>query len=199
MSNITTPSTSATSGDSYSTSDIDTSTQSIVKQPSTSEQNGIGALGINGSSIIFQIINFIILYVILSKFLFKPIAKILEQRRQTIEGGLIKAHEIDVEKESWENKHRALIENAKKESYALITDAKKIIYEQKQKIIRETKSEQEILRRFFSKKNLTNLRTCKSRYTPPRTTENKRRQTFLQPLKILIYDFHKYAQKNTFN
>lgn len=119
--------------------------QSSVEQASTPENSGIGALGINGSTILFQIINFIILYLLLSKFLFKPVAKILGQRREIIEGSLIKAHEIDVEKESWEKKQTELLARATKESQTIIADAKKSADEHKQKIALETKKEQEAI------------------------------------------------------
>lgn len=120
------------------------STQSTTKE-SSAEQSGIGALGINGTTLIFQIINFIILYIILSKFLFKPVAKLLGQRRETIEGSLITAHEIEVEKESWQTKKRELTERAIKESQAIIAEAKKTATENKQKIAHETKKEQEAI------------------------------------------------------
>jgi len=124
----------------------DTSSAQLISELSTSpEQSGIGALGINGTTLVFQILNFIILYLLLSKFLFKPVVKILGQRREIIEGSLIKAHEIDSEKESWEKKHRDLLDRATKESQEIIALSKKTALENKQKIAQETKIEQEAI------------------------------------------------------
>lgn len=115
----------------------------LTTEQTSSGQSGIGALGLNGTTLIFQILNFIILYIILSKFLFKPVAQILGKRREFIEGSLIKAHEIEVEKESWEKKQRELLDHATKQSHTIIADAKKAAVEYKQKIAQETKKEQE--------------------------------------------------------
>src|SRR5437870_10658982 len=42
---------------------------------------------------IAQIVNFVIIYLILKKFLYKPVLKLLKDRKQTIAGGLKQAEE----------------------------------------------------------------------------------------------------------
>lgn len=46
------------------------------------------ALGIDLKILIAQIINFLILFILLSKFLYKPITKMLDDRKQKIEQGI---------------------------------------------------------------------------------------------------------------
>ena len=46
------------------------------------------SLGIDWKMLVAQVVNFIILLLILRKFLFGPIVKLLDDRRKTIEKGL---------------------------------------------------------------------------------------------------------------
>ncbi|MCW5860342.1 MAG: hypothetical protein KIS63_18770, partial [Caldilineales bacterium] len=48
-------------------------------------------LGINGPFLLAQIINFVVLFLLLRRFLFPPLVKMLDQRRQRIAEGLAAA------------------------------------------------------------------------------------------------------------
>lgn len=61
-----------------------------------------------------QIVNFLILLFILKKFLYKPVLKVLEERKKRIEGSLKNAEEIE----------RRLIEIASKEAEAILRSAR---------------------------------------------------------------------------
>ena len=52
------------------------------------------ALGINQGLLIAQIINFIIIMFVLSRFVFPPVARMLEQRRQRIQDSLAEAERV---------------------------------------------------------------------------------------------------------
>ncbi len=43
---------------------------------------GIAALGIDGWAILFQLVNFAILFWVLQRFAFRPLLKILQERQQ---------------------------------------------------------------------------------------------------------------------
>ncbi|GIW66891.1 MAG: ATP synthase subunit b [Candidatus Parcubacteria bacterium] len=53
------------------------------------------ALGIDYKILIFQIINFTLIFLIIYHFFSKPISKILEERKQKIEAGLKKSEEAE--------------------------------------------------------------------------------------------------------
>lgn len=52
------------------------------------ESSGIGALGIDGKAFIIQLITFVLAFLILKRYAFKPILKVLNERRTTIESGV---------------------------------------------------------------------------------------------------------------
>lgn len=85
---------------------------------------GIAALGINWTGLIFQFINFGILFVVLKKYAFPAILRLLENRRQQIEMGLREAAEAKKAKEQAEVERRQVLENARKEAEAVIESAR---------------------------------------------------------------------------
>ena len=50
--------------------------------------SGIGALGIDGKAFIIQLVTFILAYLVLQRYAFKPILKVMRDRRDTIEAGV---------------------------------------------------------------------------------------------------------------
>jgi len=50
--------------------------------------SGLGALGVSGSAFIIQLITFVLAYLVLRKWAFGPILKILRERRETIDKGV---------------------------------------------------------------------------------------------------------------
>src|SRR5262249_1884036 len=60
--------------------------------------SGIGALGIDSKALIIQVVTFILAFWVLEHFAFKPIVKMLEQRRQTIEKGVKLGEDMQREK-----------------------------------------------------------------------------------------------------
>ena len=50
--------------------------------------SGIGALGINGGAFVVQLLTFLVAFLVLRRFAFKPILKVLRDRREVIESGV---------------------------------------------------------------------------------------------------------------
>jgi F-type H+-transporting ATPase subunit b len=50
--------------------------------------SGLGALGVDGKAFIIQLITFVLAFLVLRRFAFKPILKVLNERRETIESGV---------------------------------------------------------------------------------------------------------------
>ena len=74
--------------------------------------------GVNPILLLAQVVNFLILLFILKKFLYKPILKVLEERKSRIEGSLKNAEEIErrlaeTEEQSEKILARALAEGQK--------------------------------------------------------------------------------------
>lgn len=55
----------------------------------------IGQLGVDWRSLVGQAVNFLLLLIVLRLFVYKPVLKILHDRKTKIEEGLIKAEEAD--------------------------------------------------------------------------------------------------------
>lgn len=71
-----------------------------------------------------QIINFLIVFIILKKFLYKPILTTLKNREATIKKGLEEAKEARLLLEQAEEKEKKLLQKAQAESKKLIDEAR---------------------------------------------------------------------------
>lgn len=124
-------------------------------------------LGINGKLLIAQIINFLVLLFVLYKFAYGPVLNMLDKRAKKIEKGLKDAEEAKRKLDEIENSEKEILNKAKKEAQAIIkkseeaalrsakeieisakdqseriiTEAKKQIDHEKDKVIKEAKSE----------------------------------------------------------
>ena len=82
-------------------------------------------LGLSLWQFIFTIVNFVILVLLLKIFLFKPITKMLDDRKAAIDEALDAADQARLEVESTETKIRDQIAAARAEADDIIADAKK--------------------------------------------------------------------------
>jgi F-type H+-transporting ATPase subunit b len=60
--------------------------------------SGLGALGVDGQAFVIQLITFVLAYLVLRRYAFGPILKILRERRETIEGGVKLGEQMKKEK-----------------------------------------------------------------------------------------------------
>jgi len=95
-----------------------------------------GALGLSLSSFIIQLITFILVLLLLKKFAFKPIIRILDKRHQVIEDGVKLGEEMEKQREHLkeeelkiiaEARHQAdrIIETGHKEAREIVREAEK--------------------------------------------------------------------------
>lgn len=87
---------------------------------SAAESGGIAALGISLPGLIAQLVNFGILLLVLRLFLFKPIMKVMDDRRQKIEEGLQASAKAAQAAESSQEESRRAMEQARAEGRDLI-------------------------------------------------------------------------------
>jgi F-type H+-transporting ATPase subunit b len=97
----------------------------------------IGTFHINFQAIIFQMINFTIVFVILYFVALKPILKILDSRSEKIKKGLEDSNRYSFLVKESEEVYKNELERARKDAFVLIQEAKKEAEIQKESIIIE--------------------------------------------------------------
>lgn len=86
-------------------------------------QSGIGALGFSGTDFIIQLITFLLAYLILKRWAFSPIIKVMRERRETISKGVSLGEQLEKEKEELEVKVEELIAKARSDADQIISSA----------------------------------------------------------------------------
>lgn len=81
--------------------------------------------GVQPTLLIAQVVNFTIILLILRKFLFGPITKVLDQRKQKIAESLKNAQEIEEKLAQTEAKTAQILEGARSTAQSIIDEAKK--------------------------------------------------------------------------
>lgn len=91
-----------------------------------SEQaGGLGALGLNVQSFVFQLFTFVIVLLVLRKFVYGRLVETLEARRQAVEDSLDKATAAAKELEQTEAKVSEMIDKARSEAQDIVALAHK--------------------------------------------------------------------------
>jgi F-type H+-transporting ATPase subunit b len=87
--------------------------------------DALSSLGINGPFLIAQIVNFFVLLFLLQRFLFKPVVKMLESRKQRIAEGLQAAEVARREAEAERAQLQAQMDVERREAMERIASASK--------------------------------------------------------------------------
>ena len=102
-----------------------------------------GGLSIDLFWIILSSGNFIILLVLLYLFAFKPLNKVLDERRERIEQGLRDAEEARQQREKAAEEHRRELNEARREAGDIIARAQKVADESAAQLVATARSESE--------------------------------------------------------
>ena len=97
------------------------------------ETSGVAGLGINLSSLVFQLITFAIVFFVLKKFAFAPITRMLEERRKVIDDGVKMGQKLDLERQKFEKEIADTTRTARLEADKIIAGGHK----EAREIIRE--------------------------------------------------------------
>lgn len=81
------------------------------------------ALGISGQAFVIQLITFLIAFLVLRQWAFKPILKVLDERRQRIEDGLRLGDQMEAEKVKLEARVQQEIHKARTQADKIIAEA----------------------------------------------------------------------------
>lgn len=100
-------------------------------------------LGIELPLLLTQIVNFTIMLIILTKLLYKPILKSLNDRRKKIEEGLAFIEKAKKEEEKLASRKQEIVKEARDEAKVIFENAKKEAKKMKEEMILEGKKEVE--------------------------------------------------------
>ncbi len=82
--------------------------------------SGLAALGLDGKAFVIQLITFLLVYLVLKKFVFDRVVDLLEKRRTTIEEGVTLTTEMQAEKEKLEQDIAQAHKDVRKQADELI-------------------------------------------------------------------------------
>jgi F-type H+-transporting ATPase subunit b len=85
--------------------------------------SGIGALGVSGQALLIQLVTFLLAYIVLRRYAFKPILKVLQNRRELIETGVRLGEQMQKEKAELDQKVIAALQDARRQADGIIADA----------------------------------------------------------------------------
>lgn len=85
----------------------------------------INEFGINGPSLVAQIISFCIVAFLLWKFAFKPVLATLDERQKKIESGVAYAEQMKKELEASQQKQEAILREAQAKAQQIVADTQK--------------------------------------------------------------------------
>ena len=113
----------------------------------TQEEGGEAAgLTINLFWVLISAINFIVLFVIVWSFAFKPLSRTLESRKAAIEQGLADAEQARRDRESAEAERTATLAEARREANDILARAQKVAQETRDADIAATREELDRMR-----------------------------------------------------
>ncbi len=102
-------------------------------------------LGIQPTQLMAQIVNFTIIMVVLSRFLYKPILSMLERRKKEIEEGLKLTQKMREEEEKFNSKKQKLLETTRKEAQEILEEARKQAKEEEKELVAGAHKEAELI------------------------------------------------------
>ena len=98
-------------------------------------------LNINFWNIAITIVNLLVLYALMRKFLVKPVRAIMEEREQRIESQLMDASQKQEQAHNLKMEYEDKLEQAGVEASAIIQKAREIARQEQEQMIQETKDE----------------------------------------------------------
>ncbi len=98
-------------------------------------------LNINGWDILWTVINLLIFYILLRRFLFKPVLGMMERREQMIKDDLDKAKKASEEAEQMKAEYETKLQEAQAEAVKIATTAKQRADRESAEIVEDARAE----------------------------------------------------------
>ena len=99
------------------------------------------SLHIEWPLLVAQIVNFLILMAVLGRFVYKPLIRLLEQRREIIARSMEKSQQLDVQFREAQERRAKELAATRREAQGIIEQAKNVAEDERQKIQEHTKKE----------------------------------------------------------
>ncbi|HSH31969.1 MAG TPA: F0F1 ATP synthase subunit B [Candidatus Saccharimonadales bacterium] len=96
-------------------------TETAEQAAEAATSGGLGAIGLDWRSLVFQLINFALLFWLLKKVAYKPILRVLDDRRQRIDESLAQARQIEQTSRQTAAAQAALLQQARQEADAILS------------------------------------------------------------------------------
>ncbi len=106
----------------------------------------LGAAGINGGDILFQLVMFLILLALLQKFAFGPVMGIMKKREEHIAGEIDEAEKQNEEAKKLVEEQREILKQSRQEVQVMMENARKSAEDKKEEIIVAAREESERLK-----------------------------------------------------
>lgn len=107
----------------------------------TKAAGGIGALGLNLKIFIAQLLNFAVVLLVLWKWAYKPIVKILEERQEKIQRSMKQAQDVEKRVQELEQERTQVITAAKSEAAKVLEEARAVAEDRKKELLGKAKQE----------------------------------------------------------
>lgn len=102
---------------------------------------GLGTLGINLKIFLAQLLNFAIVLLVLWKWAYKPIVKLLEERQEKIERSVKQADAVEKRVVELESEQKEVIATAKSEGAKILDEARLSAEDRKKELLAKAKEE----------------------------------------------------------
>lgn len=109
----------------------------LLAEAATEAESPLAALGVDMKSLIFQLITFTLVFLLLKKFAFKPITKMLTKRRKVIEDGIKLGEKMEKEEARLNERAEEVIRDARNEADVIVANAQK----EAREIVREAEKD----------------------------------------------------------
>lgn len=107
----------------------------------TEATGGLGTLGINLKIFLAQLLNFGIVLLVLWKWAYKPIVKLLEERQEKIEHSVKQADAIEKRVHELESEQKEVIATAKSEAAKILDEARVWADDRKKELLAKAKEQ----------------------------------------------------------
>ncbi|MCW1907746.1 MAG: F0F1 ATP synthase subunit B [Candidatus Saccharibacteria bacterium] len=97
----------------------------FAAEEAAASDSPLAALGVDARSLIFQLLTFVLVFLVLQRFAFKPISRLLAERRKTIDEGVRAGQELAKERAKLEKQYAETVKEARHEADKIVANAHK--------------------------------------------------------------------------
>jgi F-type H+-transporting ATPase subunit b len=98
------------------------------------------SLGLDIKLFVAQVVNFLILFFVLTKFLYKPLLKLLDDRKKKVEETYVKSHEIEERLSKLEEEKKTVLEKERQKGKEEVSQLLSLAGQEKERILGEAKA-----------------------------------------------------------